>query len=90
MSTPRFVSQRYGLWTSLGDRQYAFTFIEVLYDDSGGYAGMLSFAGTLMLDETANSFEGTYTTTVTLADGTTVPPSGPAGTVTGTRVTIGS
>lgn len=89
-TTRLFGSQDYGVWESLGGREYAIRWVSILYDEQGGNLGALfTLDCHVTLDATGNAFTGTGTGRLSLPDGATIDVFGSVP-FTATRLTIGS
>ena len=62
-SPPTLASPGYGAWVSTGSDEFAFNFIKLLYDTSGGFIGFIKNHGTSKL--TGDSFTGSGTFVIT-------------------------
>ena len=89
-TTRLFSSQDFGVWESLGGREYAIRFVSLLYDEQGNNLGALSGLGLgVRLEATGNAFTGTASGRLSLLDGTMLGAFGSVP-LTATRLTIGS
>lgn len=61
-----------GPWTSTGVNRYAFTQINQLFDDKGGYAGELKVRATIEMTGIGDTFKSTFTFDVFDPTGTVV------------------
>lgn len=76
-----------GVWTSKGSNQYTVAFVQMQVDPQGHLAGTLDVTGHITLSADGNSFSGTSTGTIHLANGQSF--SAPS-TVIGKRITAES
>jgi hypothetical protein len=84
--TQFFSSQGFGVWASQGSGGYTYKFLTINYDQTGSYLNTTTIAGTLTMDASGNSLNGTYTVSLITPDGTTTELV-PVTPLTGTRVT---
>ena len=89
-TTQLFSSQDFGVWESLGGRNYAIRFVSLLYDEQGNnLGGLFVLDMRVTLDATGTAFSGTAAGRLSLPDGTTLDAFGDVP-VTATRLTINS
>ena len=89
-TTRLYSSQDFGVWESLGDRDYAIRFVNPLYDEQGTNLGALFILDMrVTLAANGDTFAGTASGRLSLPDGTTLDAFGDVP-VTATRLTIGS
>lgn len=62
-SPPTLFSPGYGAWVSTGSHKFAFNFIKLLYDTSGGFIGLLKNHGTAQLEGDTLTGSGTFVIT---------------------------
>lgn len=75
-----------GVWASTGNGTVAFTFDQLVTDETGNLLGVLTIHGNAALSADGKGFEGTFDVVLTDPAGSTSPID--AGTITGTRMVI--
>ena len=89
-TTRLYSSQDFGVWDSLGGREYAMTLVSLLYDEQGTNLGALFILESrVTLDASGTAFTGTASGRLSLPDGTTLEAFS-AVPVTATRLSSGS
>lgn len=88
--TRLFSSQGYGVWASVGGREYRFKFISIQYDAEGNYLGLNTVSGRFTVDESGSRLSGAVSVSVTARDGTVTEFPGAPFPFSGTRITVES
>ncbi|MDQ3747507.1 MAG: hypothetical protein M3367_00620 [Acidobacteriota bacterium] len=69
---PPVATAGHGAWEKTGNRRYAFTFLQILYDADGNYQGEAKIRHSITLNQRGNSWSGQLQVEIFDADGNVV------------------
>jgi hypothetical protein len=85
---PFRVSTVHGTWEKTGRRQFASTFLCLIYDPTGQFAGTLKVRGTATLNRAGNEYNGISSIEIFDPAGNPLPQFSSCNTTHGTRINV--